>query len=350
MRNQETGFNKEGVIVVKGPVNRTVTWIEHDKARNSNNSSDLFKNYMSQYAEVKAVTLSWSVPGEQSSINTIDLGEHYNNGKLDVINADNEYAQVYGLELMAGEFNTHQGVVINKSAAAILGFPNPTLAIGKEFRDDRNRDRTINGVIEDYHHHSLQQEIRPSMFAQNDPSYKLDSYYSLKVGRNNLKGTLENISSAYKKAYPYDPFEYYFIDSYFDAQYRTDIRFGTLFGIFSGIAIFIACLGLFGLSLHTVAIKTKEIGIRKVLGASGGSIFALLTKNTIKLIIIACLLALPISYWGTEYWLSNYAFRIELSWLFYLPALLVPVVVLFTISFLSFKATNINPAETLRNE
>ena len=350
MRNQETGFNKDGVIVVNGPVNRTVTWIEHDKARNTNDNSDLFKNFISQYTEIKAVTLSWSVPGEKNSINTIDLGEPYNYGKLFVINADNEFAQVYGLELIAGEFNTFQGVVINKSAAAILGYPNPTMAIGKEFRDDRNRDRTIHGVIKDYHHQSLQQEIRPSMFAENDPSYKLDSYYSLKVGRNNLKSTLENISSAYKKAYPNNPFEYYFIDSYFDAQYRTDIRFGTLFGIFSGIAIFIACLGLFGLSLHTVAIKTKEIGVRKVLGASTGSIFVLLTKNTIKLIIIACLLALPVSYWGAQYWLSNYAFRIELGWLFYLPALLVPVVVLFTISFLSFKATNINPAETLRNE
>ncbi len=350
MRNQETGFNKEGLIVVKGPVNRTVTWIEHDKARNTNNNSDLFKNFMSQHAEIKAVTLSWSVPGEHNSINTIELGEPYNNGKLDVINADNEYAKVYGLELIAGEFNTYQGVVINKSAAAILGFPNPIMAIGKEFRDDRNRDRTIHGVIEDYHHHSLQQEIRPSMFAENDPSYKLDSYYSLKVSSNNLKGTLENISSAYKIAYPHNPFEYYFIDNYFDAQYRADIRFGALFGLFSGIAIFIACLGLLGLSIHTVAIKTKEIGIRKVLGASGRSILALLTKNTMQLIIIAYLLALPFAYWGTQYWLSNYAFRIELGWLFFLPALLVPVIVLFTISFLSFKTANINPAETLRNE
>lgn len=350
MRNQETGFNKEGIIVVKGPVNRTVTWIEHDKARSTNNNIDLFKNFMSQYPEIKAVTLSWSVPGEQTSNNTIDLGELYNKGKLNSIKVDNEFAQVYGLELLAGEFNTHQGVVINKSAATILGFPDPTLAIGKEFRDNRNRDRTIHGVIEDYHHQSLQQDIRPSMFSENDLSYKLDTYYSLKVDGNNLKGTLDNISSAYKKAYPNNPFEYYFIDGYFDAQYRKDIRFGILFGIFSGIAIFIACLGLFGLSLHTVAIKTKEIGIRKVLGASSRSIFALLTKNTIKLIIIACLLALPISYWGTEYWLSNYAFRIKLSWLFFLPSFLVPVVVLLTISFLSFKATNINPAETIRNE
>lgn len=350
MRHQETGFNKNGVIVVKGPVNRTVTWIEHDKAKNINDNSDLFKNFISQSTEVKAVTLSWSVPGEQSSINNIQLGELYNYGKLDVIHADNEFAQVYGLDVIAGKFNTYQGVVINKSALAVLGYSNPTMAIGKEFRDDRDYGHIIHGVIEDYHHQSLQQEIQPTMIAQNDPSYKLDSYYSLKVGNNDLQRTLETISSAYNKAYPYNPFEYYFIDSYFDAQYRADIRFGTLFGIFSGIAIFIACLGLFGLSLHTVAIKTKEIGIRKVLGASATSIFTLLTKNTIKLIMIACLLALPISYWGTEYWLSNYAFRIELGWLFYLPALLVPVVVLFTISFLSYKATNTNPALTLRNE
>lgn len=350
MRSQDTGFNKEGIIVVKGPINRNITWIEHDKAREAIDLTDLFKNFVSQYSEIESVTLSWSVPGEQNSIYSINLGAHYNNGKLDVIKADNDFAQVYGLKLIAGEFNTYQGIVINESATAILGFSNPTLAIGKEFRDDRNRERIIHGVIADYHHHSLQQEILPMMFAENDPSYKLDSYYSLKVVRNNLKQTIENISLAYKKAYPHDPFEYYFMDSFFDAQYRADIRFGKLFGFFSGIAIFIACLGLFGLSLHTVAIKTKEIGIRKVLGASKQIIFVELTKNVILLIIISCLLALPFAYWITHNWLSNYAYSIELGWLFFLSAFLVPVVVLFSVSFLSFKLTNLNPAITLRNE
>lgn len=350
MRNQETGFEKEGVLVVNGPVNRAKTWIEHDKEKDQNKYNDRFKDILSQYSGIKAASLSWSVPGGQSSIYAIELGELNDNGKLDVINADNDYAEVYGLELIAGEFVTNQDVVINESAAAILGYKKPAMAIGKEFKDQDGRGRVIKGVVKDYHHHSLQQEIHPIMFQQNDPSYKLDSYYSIKVGGSNLAATLEKIDAAYKQAYPYNPFEYYFIDTYFDAQYRADIQFGTLFGLFSGIALFIAFLGLFGLSLHTVALKTKEIGIRKVLGASEKSILALLTRSSLKLITIACILALPITYWVTEKWLSNYAFRIELGWLFILPVLLVPAIVLLTISSLSIKAASMNLTEILRSE
>jgi putative ABC transport system permease protein len=351
MRASDPGFNREGVIVVKGPGNRTETWIEHDQQRHMRTHEDIFKDAVSQYTGVKAVSLSWSIPGERSSIWPIALGEAYANSKIDVLTTDNDYAEVYGLELLAGRFDTDHGYVINESAAVILGYDNPTAAVGQVFIDDGNHERNILGVVKDYHHHSLQHEIRPLIFASNDPTYKLDSYYSIKVEANHLEATLAQIDAAYEKVYPYDLFEYYFIDTYFDAQYREDIRFGTLFGLFSGLTIFIACLGLFGLSLHTVIEKTKEIGIRKVLGASVQNILALLAQNTLKLILIACILALPIAYWSIQAWLSNYAFRIDVRWwLFALPVLIVPAVVLITISFHTVKAALANPVKSLRNE
>ena len=351
MRTHDPGFNREGVVVVKGPGNRTETWIEHDQQRNKRDNSDIFKDAVSQYSGVKAVSLSWSIPGRRSSIWSIELGEVYGNSQIDQLKTDNDYAAVYGLELLAGRFDTNHGSVINERTAEILGYSDPAAAVGQTFRDSRYLEHTISGVVKDYHHNSLHQEIRPLMFIKDDPTYKLDSYYSIKVSANNLDATMAQIGAAYEKVYPHDSFEYYFIDQYFDAQYREDLRFGQLFGLFSGLTIFIACLGLFGLSLHTVIEKTKEIGIRKVLGASVQNILALLAQNTIKLIFIACILALPTAYWSIQAWLSNYAFRIDLGWwLFAIPMLMVPLIVLLTISFHTIKAALANPVESLRYE
>ncbi len=351
MRTYDPGFEQEGVLVVKGPSNRTETWIEHDQQRNNSDHTDTFKDAASQYAGVNAISLSWSVPGERSSIWPIDLGESYGNSKIDIINVDNDYGEVYGLQLLAGEFDTEHGFVINESAAEILGYPNPAEAIGQVFRDDRNFERNIQGVVNDYHHYGLQHEIRPLMFSENDPTYKLDSYYSLKVNAGELSATIAQLDDAYKKAYPFDVFEYYFIDQYFDAQYREDKRFGNLFSLFSGLCIFIACLGLFGLSLQTIAEKTKEIGIRKVLGASMQSILTLLSRDFMKLVMIASLLAVPLAYWFIQRWLQNYAFHINISWwLLLFPVLVLIFISLLTVSFQTIRAALANPADALRSE
>jgi putative ABC transport system permease protein len=347
MRNSDTGFSREGILVVEGPVNRNETWIEHDRKNRERLESDIFLNALARYREVKVASLSWSVPGEKSSIYGITLA---NNSRLEVINADSNYASVYGLDILSGKFDTRNGVVINSSSASLLGYQSMDDAIGKEFRDADGNKRTINGVIKDYHHYGLQEPIRPILFQENDPSYKLDSYYSLKIEKGNLPYNLKRIEEAYKQAYPDDPFEFYFIDSYFDAQYQSDIRFGKLFGLFSLLAIFIACMGLLGLALLTVNLKTKEIGIRKILGASVGSIVGLLTGKTLMLVLLSCILALPLAYWATEMWLSSYAYRIALGWVFVLPTLLVPIVVAVTISALSIKAAQMNPTDTLRHE
>ncbi|MEM6362101.1 MAG: ABC transporter permease [Bacteroidota bacterium] len=350
MRNSETGFQKEGVLVVNGPVNRHETWIEHDQLKDTRDYTDVFKTKITQYSAVNATTLSWSIPGEKSSVWPIDLGPKYSNGKLSVINADSDYSNVYGLQLLAGEFNTQNGVVINQKATEILKLTDLNEAIGKEFRDARGRNHRINGIIKDYHHSSLQEDIKPIMFQENDPTYKLDSYYSLKLTLGNLQGKLKTIEEAYKDAYPNDPFNYYFIDDYFEAQYQSDSLLGKMFGGFSAIAMFIAVIGLLGLSIYTVSFRTKEIGIRKVLGASVVGIVALLNKNILLLILLSSILAVPLTFWLTNNWLSNYAFRIDLGWVFILPTFLIPIIVIIAVSVLSMKAAYMNPVDTLRDE
>jgi putative ABC transport system permease protein len=352
MRSQDPGFDREAVVVVRGPVNRTETWIEHDKKRNEkNNTHDIFKESVSRYGGVKSVSLSWSVPGERSSIWYIELGETDDHERIDELKTDNDFGEVYGLELLAGRFDTSDGLVINESAARTLGFDTPEAAVGQVFPDNYNYERKINGVIRDYHHHSLHTRIRPLMFTQDDLSYKLDSYYSIKIDTRDLPVLLDQIEASYKKAYPSNPFTQYFISDYFDAQYRDDQRFGRLFSIFSSVTIFITCLGLFGLSLHTVIEKTKEIGVRKVLGAPVMHIVALLTAGNLKLVGLACIAALPLSYWCTEAWLSLYAFRVNQEWwLFAIPILIVPLIVLLTVGFHTMHAALANPVKSLRYE
>jgi putative ABC transport system permease protein len=155
----------------------------------------------------------------------------------------------------------------------------------------------------------------------------------------------------YKELFPGNPFEYFFLDDYFNAQYRAEEQFGKVFTAASGLAIFIACLGLFGLSAFMVRQRTKEIGIRKVLGAPVQSILMLLSSDYIKLIAIAGLIALPIAYWSLHRWLESYMVRIPLSWwLFLIPVVIVILVALVTVSVQTIKAALANPAKSLRYE
>ncbi len=351
MRSNDPGFDKEGVIVVKGPGNRTETWIEHDLQKDSRESNDPFKEIVAGLAGVQKVSLSWAIPGETNSIYPMRLGQAHNHGLIDVLITDNDYAEVYGLKLLAGSFNTEDGHVINEETAKVLGFEDPTLAIGQVFKDDREQTRTINGVVKNYHHQSLKHGIGPLIFSENDPTYKLDSYYSLKVTGNDVVGILSSVEDAYGKVYEFDSFEYFFIDSYFESQHLEDSRFGNIFAIFAGLTIFIACLGLIGLSLHTSIERTKEIGIRKVLGADVFEILGLLIKEISTTLLLSILLAIPISVYLSNSWLDNFAYKTELKWwIFAGGGALIMLIALFSISFQSIKAALMNPVKSLKSE
>jgi putative ABC transport system permease protein len=351
MRNYELGFTQEGVIVVTGPENRTETWIEHHQQKSTTIPEDAFKTSIASYTGVKAISFSRTTPGERSSIYSIQLGESQQKATIDVLKADNDYAAVYDLKLLAGTFDTSKGSVISQSTAEILGYSDPDEAIGQAFRDERSNEYVITGVVQDYYRQSLQHAPQPFLFSQDDFTYKLDSYYNIKVSAKDLNSTLQHIEAAYTSVFPYETFDYYFVDDYFNAQYQEDTRFGQLFGLFSALTIFVACLGLFGLTLHTVVEKTKEIGIRKVLGASVYSIVKLLSWDFIRLVLIASLLALPVGYWVIQQWLRMYTVRTEMNvWLFLTPIVMVLIIALLTVSIQTIRAALANPTDSLRYE
>jgi putative ABC transport system permease protein len=352
MRTSDPGFSKNGILVLKGPTNRTETWTEHDqKPKTETDESDVFKDEVMQLAGVEEATLSWSVPGGAKLMSGIRLAEKHQNAAVNVMVTDNDYASVYGIQVLTGSYSTDNGVVINESALGILGFENPEKAIGMTFRDERDLEYRINGVIQDYHHFGFKNKIEALIFAKNDPSYKLDSYYSLKVNQENLDRTITEIQSAYANVYPSDAFDYFFMDSHFEKQVQNERTFTKVFTLFALMAIAIASLGLFGLALHNVTERSKELGIRKVLGASVAAILTLLSKDFIKLILIAVVISILVSWYAMDKWLQGFAYRTELIWwIFPLAGAGVLSIALLTVFSQSIKVALENPVKALKRE
>jgi putative ABC transport system permease protein len=175
--------------------------------------------------------------------------------------------------------------------------------------------------------------------------------FSLHLSGKDIPGAIEAVEKQYAEAFPGNPFDYYFLDDFFNTQYKDDQQFGKIFSLFSMLAIVIACLGLWGLAAFTTTQKLKEIGIRKVLGASINSIMSLLSWQFLKLVLIAGLIGLPLAWYGIDAWLGNFAFRIGLQWdLFIVPLLILLIIALGTVSFQIFRGASSNPAKILRTE
>jgi putative ABC transport system permease protein len=203
-------------------------------------------------------------------------------------------------------------------------------------------------VINDYHQKSLRYPVEPTMLF---PAYSTNSSISVKVDVKDLPATIAAIKKEYYAFFPGNLLDYCFLDDRFNAQYDNERLFGKVFAIFSGFANFIACLGLLGLSLFATAQRTKEIGVRKVLGASVSNIVTLLSKDFIKLVVIAFLIASPVAWWIMHNWLQDFAYRINISWWIFLTAgLLAVIIALGTISFQAIKAAIANPVKSLRTE
>ena len=185
------------------------------------------------------------------------------------------------------------------------------------------------------------------LFGQASANYHL----SLKVGTNNLRDTIASIERIYLRLFPGNPFQYTFVDEKFDEQYRNDQRFATLFSVFTVLAILIACLGLFGLAAFAARQRTKEIGVRKVLGATVSGIVALLSQDVVKLVLLANLMAWPLAYFAMRAWLQNFAYRIDMGWwVFALASGMALLIALITVSTQAIRAALGNPVEALRYE
>jgi ABC-type antimicrobial peptide transport system permease subunit len=206
---------------------------------------------------------------------------------------------------------------------------------------------TIIGVVKDFNFKSLKEKISPLLFFSR---WKGNILY-VRTSANRAQQAIAAAERQYKKYAGDIPFSYNFLDKSFEAQYKTDQRAGTLFNVFAGIAIFISCLGLFGLATYTAQVKTKEIGIRKVLGASVAGIVKLLSKDFLRLVIIAIVIATPVAWWSMNKWLQGFAYRTDISWwIFILAGSIAACIALLTISFQAIKAALANPVKSLRTE
>jgi putative ABC transport system permease protein len=259
----------------------------------------------------------------------------------------------YGIKLIAGryfskDFGTDDSAVIfNRKGFEQLGLNKPEDAIGKRI-DFWGSRYTIIGVAENFHQQSLREAFEPLIF-RLIPGVR--GYLSIKTPASRAGETISLVKSTWDKFFPGNTFEYFFLDEHFDQQYKADQRFGQVFGLFTLLAILVACLGLFGLASFTTIQRTKEIGIRKVLGASVLRILKLLYQEFAILLIIAFVIAVPLAWLTIVNWLQGYAFRINIQWYYFLiPFASILVIALLTVSFQSINAAIANPVKSLRTE
>ncbi len=274
---------------------------------------------------------------------------------------DEDYIKTMGMQLIAGENLTRQDVadvsqegdtarnfhfILNESAAKALGWT-PAEAIGKKMFLDNTRPGTVRGVIKDFHFQSLHLAIQPLVLFPE----KWGRNVLVKVSGNNMPQTVQALQAKWKSLVPHRPFDYHFLDEDYNKMYNAEIRLGKIMNLFAAIAIVLASMGLFGLSYHAIQQRQKEIGIRKVLGASVTQVLLLVSKGFLKLVLIAFAITVPATWWAMNKWLEDFAYRVNISWLvFGIAGLLVLLIAAFTVSFQAIKAAVANPVKSLRSE
>ncbi len=342
MRNQDLGFSKDQMMVID---------TNGDPAKNA------FEQAVKELPSVKSTAMSGSVPGGGNPGAYSEIENRKGDmqiANLDLYFVDFNYIGQYKIKMAAGRgfskdfaTDTTQAMVLNEAAVKMFGYTSPEQAIGKRFKQWGREGRII-GVMKDFHYRSLEEEIKPLSMRIEPNNCNL---ISIKVAASNLPKTIAAVENKWKTLIPDRPFSYYFLDEFFNRQYRSEQRFGNLFLNFAILAIFISCLGLLGLASYSTIQRTKEIGIRKVLGASVSGIASLLSKDFIKLVLIAFVVASPIAWIGMHKWLRGFAYRIDIGWwVFILAGVLAILVALLTVSFQAIKAAIVNPVKSLRSE
>ncbi|MEO8112605.1 MAG: ABC transporter permease, partial [Ginsengibacter sp.] len=341
VKNKQLGYNKEQTVIVP---------IDNDDIYKNMNS---FKTDLQNKGAVMSVSLVSGEPGGFFDGHMFDVQDHNERWNARTEFADFEFVKTLGLKIIAGRdfsaqfpTDTTDAVLINKSAATKLGWA-PQQAVGKwiqnTIRDDAKR--RIIGVVADFNFQSLKQDIEPLVISPaNDRRRAL-----IKLQPGNIQAGVELIKKAYAQAAPAYPLEYTFLDEKFAKMYKKDIRQQSILAVFSGLAIFVACLGLFGLASFTATKRFKEIGVRKVLGSSVQGIVVLLSKDLLKPVLIATCIALPAGYFAMSKWLQNFAYRTPLSWwIFVFAAMITFGIALITVSIKAVKAARANPVKSLR--
>lgn len=349
MQSQSLGINIDQMLVVKPPVvGIDSTYMQKLTA---------FKDELKTEVSVGGVAVSTSVPGSSVDWNAGGIklvgAPESDQKQYRVIGVDYDFLGMYGFQVVAGrafsrDFGSDpQAVIFNRKAVEQLGFNDPAEAIGKQI-DFWGQQYTIAGVIENFHQQSLREAYEP-LILRLIPAVR--GMMSIKTPADRVDNTIAAVKTKWAKFFPGNTFEYFFLDDHFDEQYRADQRFGGVFTLFTSLAILVACLGLFGLASFTTIQRTREIGIRKVLGASVPGILKLLYREFAWLLLIAFVIAVPLSWLMIQNWLQAYAFRIDIHWSFFvLPFMVIILVALLTVSMQSIKAALANPVQSLRTE
>ncbi|MDX2045297.1 MAG: FtsX-like permease family protein, partial [Chitinophagaceae bacterium] len=277
--------------------------------------------------------------------------------QLNSFMVDDSFIPTLNIKVVKGrnfskDFNDSASVILNEEAVNQIGWKDP---VGKwlEYPGGNNARFQVIGVIKNFNVQSLQNVITPfALFHPSSKTYDLGvSNIVARIKGGNISNTISQLEEEWKGFTSSEPFDYSFLDEAFDAQYRTEQRLGSIFSIFAALSIFIACLGLFGLSAFMAEKRTKEIGVRKVLGASVPNVVALLSKDFLKLTLVASIIAFPVAWYFMNKWLEEFAYRITISWWVFIAAgLLTVMIALITISFQAIKAAIANPVGALRSE
>ncbi len=340
IRNKELGFNRQQVISL--PMNPGLR-----------EAYESFKNELLQHSAVVSVTSATSRPTQVGNINPVYWEgrgpEQYET--MNFIACDYDYIKTFEMEIVQGrdfsrDFPTDlQNYIVNEEAVKFMGLKDP---VGKLFSIWQNKGQII-GVVKNFHSRSLHNEIVPVCITLNQEWGP--NYVFVRLKPANISQALNEVEEIWKKSSPHFPFAYQFLDEVFEEQYRTDQRTGAIFKYFAILAVFISCLGILGLAAFTAEQRTKEIGIRKILGASVSGIVSLVSREFIILLALANAIAWPAAYFLSRRLLDSYAYRTGITvWIFVTAGALALAVALFTVSFQALKAARTDPAKALRYE
>ncbi|MEM7513249.1 MAG: ABC transporter permease [Bacteroidota bacterium] len=349
MRDADLGFNMTETLVIQAPNVFAV-----DSLREP--TLDAFKEKIASISQVKTVTSSSNIPGDEIFwTNGIRKGtDNDNDNKIIYIaGVDYNYFPSYGIKILAGRnydksFTTdNDGVMLNHAAVKYLGFESAEQAVTQEVRFWGEK-RKIIGVVDDYHQMSVQAPVAPIVFPLVT---NWADYFTLKITPETYKQTLASVEKEYASFFPGNPYEYFFLDKYYNRQYNNEHTVSRVFTLFAIFAIIVACMGLFGLSSFSALKRTKEIGIRKVFGAGVQNIIYLLSKEFIILVLVSNLIAWPLAWYLMNGWLENFATRIEIGWpVFAISGLLVVLITMLTVAYKTIAAARSNPVSALRYE
>jgi putative ABC transport system permease protein len=283
-----------------------------------------------------------------------------NGGEMELNNPniyeiDYDFISNFGIEVVAGRgysrdfpSDSTKALIVNESAAELWGYSNPEEIIGKKFEQWGKTGEVI-GVVKDFNYRSLHHSIEP-LTLRLSPMYATASL-ALRVKTDDLRATIAQAERVWSQVAPQRPFIYTFLDDSFNKQYKTDERFGQLFTVFAALAVFIACFGLFGLTTYTVEQRAKEIGIRKVLGASVANIVALLSRDFMKLVMIAIVISTPVAWYVMNSWLSEFAYRISIgTMMLIIPAISLIMMALAVVAVQAFRSATADPVKALKAE